>query len=262
MKNQNLLLILFLFLSSICLAQKDTSYYTSDDMNCKKEEATYYLVITPQPENYLVKEVYISTQKIKMLALCTEISILKKNGKCTYYFENGQKESEGNYVDNKKDGIWINWDKEGKDSSIIECFHYDNTYKNIRISAQEEPTPNDQLDTFYKLEEIPEFPGGQSEMLKFIAETIVYPKAAIETGITGTCYVGFIVEKDGSVTNPNILRGIEKGADCDAEAIRMVKAMPKWTPGKKQGRTIRVTFTLPIKFTLEDGRKKKKRNKK
>ena len=77
---------------------------------------------------------------------------------------------------------------------------------------------------------------------------MVYPKIAKESGITGTVYVQFVVEANGSISNVKLARGI--GGGCDEEAMRVVKAMPKWKPGKQNGRPVRVSFTLPIKFLL------------
>jgi protein TonB len=99
------------------------------------------------------------------------------------------------------------------------------------------------------VEKMPIFPGGEEELYKYVASSVVYPTAAKESGITGTVIVTFIVEKDGSVTNVKILKGI--GGGCDEEALRVVKAMPKWSPGKQDGKPVRVQFNLPIRFSLE-----------
>ena len=97
-------------------------------------------------------------------------------------------------------------------------------------------------------EDEPEFPGGMEALYKFIQDNVQYPQLALENGIEGKVYVTFVVEKDGSITNPRLLRDI--GGGCGQEAIRVVKMMPKWTPGKQQGKTVRVQFNLPVTFTL------------
>ncbi len=102
---------------------------------------------------------------------------------------------------------------------------------------------------FTVVEQMPEFPGGQAAMMNFIATNIRYPPMARESGIQGRVFVNFVVEPDGSVTNVNVLRGI--GGGCDEEAIRVVQAMPKWTPGRQRGRAVRVSFNLPVRFTLQ-----------
>ena len=89
----------------------------------------------------------------------------------------------------------------------------------------------------------------QQEMLKFIYKNIKYPPIARENGVEGTVVVRFVVDKDGSVDEPEVLRDI--GAGCGDEALRVVKMMPKWKPGKQRGRNVKVYFNLPVKFKLE-----------
>lgn len=107
---------------------------------------------------------------------------------------------------------------------------------------------DDTDEPFIVVEDEPEFPGGEMARRKFLSENTKYPKTASEVGIDGTVHVTFIIEKNGSVTDVRILRGI--GGGCDEEAIRVVKAMPNWIPGKQRGKPVRVQFNMPIKFTL------------
>jgi periplasmic protein TonB len=107
----------------------------------------------------------------------------------------------------------------------------------------------DSTSIFMVVEQMPEFPGGEDSLYSFIARHIRYPQAAKESGIQGRVFVTFVVEKDGSVSDARILRGI--GGGCDEEALRMVQAMPKWLPGKQRGKPIRVQYNMPIKFSLE-----------
>lgn len=102
---------------------------------------------------------------------------------------------------------------------------------------------------FLVVENMPEYPGGEAEMYKFIGQNIQYPRLAKETGISGRVFVTFVVERDGSVTDVQILRGI--GGGCDEEAVRVIEAMPKWSPGKQRGKPVRVQYRMPIKFTLQ-----------
>ena len=81
-----------------------------------------------------------------------------------------------------------------------------------------------------------------------MGENIKYPEAAKKQGIQGTVYVSFVVEKDGTVSNVKLLKGI--GGGCDEESIRIVKGMPKWKPGIQNGKTVRVLFNMPIYFKL------------
>ena len=99
------------------------------------------------------------------------------------------------------------------------------------------------------VEVMPQFPGGQIAMLKYIMENIKYPKQIMEEGIQGRVTVSFIVEKDGRVSNVRLLRSVQPS--LDKEAIRVVKSMPKWTPGKQNGKPVRVRFNLPVMFKLK-----------
>lgn len=98
-------------------------------------------------------------------------------------------------------------------------------------------------------EEIPEFPGGEQERAKFISKNLVYPKKAIKNNIQGSVYAKFIVEKDGSLSNIEIVRSLGHG--CDEEVVRVIKLMPRWKPGKQNGEPVRIQMVLPIKFTLK-----------
>ena len=102
---------------------------------------------------------------------------------------------------------------------------------------------------FIIVETMPVFPGGTEKLLKYVAENVRYPQLAREMGIQGRVFVSFIVEKDGSISNVALLRGI--GSGCDEEAIRVVKSMPKWNPGIQCGRAVRVSCNLPINFKLK-----------
>ncbi len=90
---------------------------------------------------------------------------------------------------------------------------------------------------------------GRNEMLQFINDNLKYPNEAKQNEIEGTVYIIFVIEKDGSVTNPKIIRDI--GGGCGDEAIRIVKLMPKWVPAKHEGRKVRMQFNLPVKFKLD-----------
>lgn len=98
------------------------------------------------------------------------------------------------------------------------------------------------------VEVMPQFPGGQTAMLKYIMENIKYPKQIMEEGIQGRVTVSFIVEKDGRVSNVRLLRSVQPL--LDKEAVRVVKSMPKWSPGKQKGKPVRVRFNLPVMFKL------------
>lgn len=100
------------------------------------------------------------------------------------------------------------------------------------------------------VDQMPEFPSGDKGLYQFIADNIKYPAEAKEEGIKGRVFVNFIVEPDGSVSDIRVLRGI--GGGCDEEAVRVVKSMPRFKPGMQDGETVRVSYTIPVFFRLED----------
>ena len=106
----------------------------------------------------------------------------------------------------------------------------------------------DDEEFFMVVENMPIFPGGDLGLMKFIQKNVRYPAIAKEYNITGKVYVSFIVDKQGSVTNVKIVRGVDK--NLDAEALRVVSLLPKYKPGKQRGKAVRVMFTIPINFTL------------
>lgn len=108
--------------------------------------------------------------------------------------------------------------------------------------------PKVQNEVFDFVEQMPEFPGGQEAMMKFISKNINYPQIAIENGISGKVYAKFVVGRDGSIRDIKILRDI--GGGCSQEVKRLIKSMPKWKPGKQRGKTVPVHFTLPVSFNL------------
>jgi len=116
--------------------------------------------------------------------------------------------------------------------------------EDVEIEIEEE----DDEEFFMVVENMPEFPGGDLGLMKYIQKNVKYPAIAKEYNITGKVYVSFIVDKKGSVTNVKIVRGVDK--NLDAEAMRVVKSLPKYKPGKQRGKSVRVMFTIPINFTL------------
>lgn len=117
----------------------------------------------------------------------------------------------------------------------------------VTTTKVEEETEEAQV--FFIVEDMPEFPGGDAALKKFLVEAVKYPVIAQENGIQGKVYVTFVVDKDGSVTNAVIARGVDPS--LDKEALRVVNSQPKWKPGKQRGKPVKVSFTVPISFVLQ-----------
>lgn len=118
----------------------------------------------------------------------------------------------------------------------------------------DEPAPvvaeeSDEDKIFYAVEQQAEFPGGLQAMMKFLQKNIKYPASAKRMGIEGRVFVKFIVDKEGGISNMEIVKGIN--ADLDKEAMRVIKLMPPWKPGKQNGRAVKSQFVLPVYFKLD-----------
>ena len=115
------------------------------------------------------------------------------------------------------------------------------------VSVNAYSQSKEQDDAVYSMvSEQPSFPEGMQEMMKFISDNRKYPAEAKAKDIHGKVIVAFVVERDGSLSDVKIKRGI--GYGCDEEAIRLIKSMPKWTPGKQNGKAVRVSMMLPVSF--------------
>ena len=115
------------------------------------------------------------------------------------------------------------------------------------VEVEEEEVEEQQI--FQVVEEQPEFPGGMSECMKWLGKNIKYPTISQENGVQGRVIVQFVVNRDGSIVDAVVARGVDPY--LDKEALRVVSMMPKWKPGKQRGKEVRVRFTLPVMFRLQ-----------
>lgn len=118
-----------------------------------------------------------------------------------------------------------------------------------QVVAEVKPVEEEKIYNIATVEQQPEFPGGQSAMYKWLSDHINYPPAAAEEGVQGKVIVEFVVSKSGKVENVRVLRGRHQA--LDKEALRVVKAMPNWNPGRNNGQPVKVTYTLPVSFKLQ-----------
>ena len=118
----------------------------------------------------------------------------------------------------------------------------------IEIVEIEEEEEEDEAQVFFIVENMPEFPGGDLELRKHIAQNVSYPEIAKENGIQGRVFVQFVVNQKGKVEQVKIVRGVDPA--LDKEAIRVIKSLPAWKPGSQRGKPVRVSFTVPINFQL------------
>lgn len=124
----------------------------------------------------------------------------------------------------------------------------------VEIKGEEDKPP-----IFTVVEDMPSFPGGKKALYAYLGDNIKYPDVAKKEGIQGTVYVTYVIEKDGSISHAKVLRGVHES--LDKEAVRVIKTMPKWEPGKQRGKAVRVQYTLPIKYTLASDEEKEVKDK-
>jgi TonB family protein len=185
------------------------------------------------------------------------------------YFLNGNLHSEDNYSDYTNrilDGKSKEWNEEGK---LLKIINYKLDKKDGELITYWENDTIKRIDNYindsllngkcYNIngEEIeyfdyfifPQFPGGKGELIKFLSKEIIYPRSALENDISGKVLVQFNVKLDGTIYNIKIKESVDN--DLDNEAIRVVQLMPKWNPGLLDGTPVNVSFTLPVKFTIQ-----------
>lgn len=140
-------------------------------------------------------------------------------------------------------------DVELEDELQLEDFEIDQETE-VEIMEFTEEEEVEEAEIFFIVEDMPSFQGkGQDGFRTWIGNNLQYPEIAAENGISGRVFVKFVVEPDGSISNVSLVRGVDPA--LDKEAVRVVKASPKWAPGKQRGKPVRVSFTFPINFVLQ-----------
>ena len=134
------------------------------------------------------------------------------------------------------------------EADIMICIDGDDDWGKPMETAQKSESPGEE-DVYMVVEESPEFPGGTNALMGYLRDNMVIPDSCRENNIQGRVLVTFIVEKDGSITKPVVVKSVNHL--LDAEALRLVSAMPKWKPGRQNGQAQRVKFTIPINFRLD-----------
>ncbi len=123
------------------------------------------------------------------------------------------------------------------------------TQRVVDEPVKAEPKPEVENKVFDVVEQMPSFPGGQGALMKYLNDNIKYPVVAQENGVQGRVVVSFVVERDGSITDVNVVRSVDPS--LDKEAVRVIKGMPHWIPGKQNGSAVRVKYNVPVFFRLQ-----------
>lgn len=136
------------------------------------------------------------------------------------------------------------------ETETIQISSEDNEADTVVIAPPVQAEEEEEEVVFVIVETMPEFPGGQQALFKYLSENVKYPAIAQENGIQGRVICQFVVNKDGAIVDVEIVRS---GGDpsLDKEALRVIKSMPKWKPGKQRGKAVRVKYTVPVNFRLQ-----------
>ncbi len=159
------------------------------------------------------------------------------------------------YSEDKKDLLRVYGDKFNADTSngiifIItkEYAKSDERKKDYVVVVKSKDKEAEKEKVFDVVEQMPEFPGGTGELMKYVSMSVRYPEKALKAGTQGRVIVNFIVEADGSISNANVQKGVSE--ELDKEALRVIESMPKWIPGMQNGKAVRVYYALPVTFRL------------
>jgi TonB family protein len=242
--------------------------------------ATYFRILDNTPT--LVARDYYITGELEMEAECSKVTPdLLLDGKATWYYKNGNIKEQGTYFLGNKRGVYKEYYENGKTRSEINYVDNKSRYhqqwsedgtpllvngngivKYTLLNGKESFTEvkdsiaitsytintatNDTI--FNLLEKMPEYPGGYQNLAYDISQNVKYPKRARRYGIEGVVYVSFVIDKEGNVINPTLLRGID--TECDEAAIYAVSKLKRWSPGLVRKKPVLVRFNLPVKFRL------------
>ena len=240
-----LILFLFSYLSFIAFNQ-DTTYFNSNwkKIENSKNAAYYQFIYFGEDTNNVVEMNYYITGENRSEIHYSNYRKYIYGGKYIVYFKNGVVDKHINYDQGKIKGkLLTNW--ENGNPKRIETYENDKSLEGKCFDSLGVEIP------FFDYEEPANYPGGRVELIKYLGNEMVYPKKMIKKGIEGKIFIRFIVDESGSITNAKVLKGGEKL--FEEEALRVVRNMPKWNPGKIDGELVRSYFDLPVNFKfIED----------
>lgn len=238
--------------STLAWAQKNEQvlYFNAqgDSVGAKNEASTYRVVKTLGRNRSIIEYNAFNDAKIEEFYYKKDLNVVSKDsvwyryGAFKKWFPSGQIKTEGTFVYDRFQDDLKTYYPSGK-LRRHDVFHLDTLLKGRCFNERGDTVPH------FAYYQNPEYKNGQKELFQFLGNTIRYPHNARTKGIEGTVYVGFVVDTIGQIVNVKIRRGVHQS--IDEEAIRVVKKMPKWEPGRIDGELARVAYTLPIKFKLE-----------
>lgn len=262
-------ILLILLTSTIPIYSQDTlSYYVTEvGKKTEKENAAGIRKVIKNSEGlFKVYDYYLDGQAQMTGSYLTD-SLKKKTGKFEHYYESGELKSISSFVKGKATGNSKIFYRSGQLKSSIDFVQGKKhgqliTYWENNVKKREDKfingnfvlgkcyNINEEEIEFYPYETMPEFPGGQSALFKFLGKNINYPTKAKAKNIQGKVYINFIVTKEGEISNAYVIKGVYPS--LDAEALRVINHMPDWSPGKQDGEVVSVKYNIPINFKLRN----------
>jgi TonB family protein len=240
----------FVFLFSLISfgQEKTTKYYSSNWKDLKKNKGMYVReIIKVKDSLYYVQDYMSEGMTLEMRGYYKSISPLIEDGPIEYFDRQGNQIMQGKYCNGELCGKWIVNNYIGG----IKYAELDYNFNNFYFVPQENDSIKNvkEISTDTKLEmKQPEFPGGDLELRKYIANNIVIPYSGIRYHKSGIVYVQFVVNEEGRIENALVVQSNYK--DYDKESVRVVRNMPIWVPGEQDGKKVKVSFTIPITFNV------------
>lgn len=239
----NKLLFLTAFFMGTILNGQDTIYYNDSDVVNSLEDATWFEIIYKDEfdSNLVNVKEYFKSGNIKRNLYYSDYANYERDGNQKEWFESGQLLLDMNYDHGKKHGELLTYWEDGK-SKRIDFYENDSLISGQCFDADGNEIPH------FPFLITPEFPGGIQELMNYLVRHTRYPRKSRNKGIQGTVILLFVITDEGMVSNVKIIQNLSE--ELDEEAMRVVRNMPRWTPGKIDGEVSSVFYYLPIKFTL------------
>lgn len=264
-----------ILISYFCMAQNevDTIYFSEDWNETTKAKAEFYRLIKKENNLYVVQD-YYKNKVLQMEGSFTSLHPELYEGYFKYFNEKGILIKEGEYRKNVEEGEWKLYYDIGRLMRVENYLHgnlegnlksyYPNTklrrdeeYKNGKLVKGTCYTDKGKDTTFYASYQTPEFTGGLAALKKYLIDNMKYPPDALAKSIDGTVFIKFTVTAKGTIENAEVQKAIYPS--LDAEALRLVKGMPKWQVGRKKDTPQKVVFNMPIPFKLSEAKTETKR---
>lgn len=243
MKKQIFLFFSLLIISSTLFAQNDTTFFDSSWEKSERSNASYFRIVeVVNSTKFILKDYYINGQ-IQMKGEYSDDNLKVENGTFIYYEENGTISSTGDYKNGEKNGSWSWYFSSGKISSKED-------YKNDERSSAKFFDENGNEVAEEIAEYMPEYLGGEKEMFKVIYSNIVYPTIARDGGLEGLVIIQFIVDEEGNVINPKVVKSVHPS--IDEEALKAINRLGKFKQGKLHNKIIKVRLNVPVRFRLTE----------